>query len=48
MELNDRVVVITGGGSGIGEAFAHAANDAGARHVVVADLKGAEAGTRRR
>jgi NAD(P)-dependent dehydrogenase (short-subunit alcohol dehydrogenase family) len=43
MELNDRVVVITGGGSGIGEALAHAANDAGARHVVVADLQGAEA-----
>jgi len=43
MELNDRVVVITGGGSGIGEALAHAANDAGARHVVVADLQGTEA-----
>ena len=43
MELNDRVVVITGGGSGIGEALAHAANDAGARHVVVADLDGAQA-----
>ena len=43
MELNDRVVVITGGGSGIGEALARAANDAGARHVVVADLNGAEA-----
>jgi NAD(P)-dependent dehydrogenase (short-subunit alcohol dehydrogenase family) len=43
MELNDRVVVITGGGSGIGEALARAANDAGARHVVVADLNGDEA-----
>jgi NAD(P)-dependent dehydrogenase (short-subunit alcohol dehydrogenase family) len=43
MELNDRVVVITGGGSGIGEALARAATDAGARHVVVADLNGAEA-----
>lgn len=42
MELNGRVVVITGGGSGIGEALAHAANDAGARHVVVADLNGTE------
>lgn len=43
MELNDRVVVITGAGSGIGEALARAATDAGARHVVVADLNGAEA-----
>ena len=43
MELNDRVVVITGGGSGIGEALAHAAHDAGARHVIVADLAGDQA-----
>ena len=43
MELQDRVVVITGGGSGIGEALAHAAHAAGARHVVVADLHGVEA-----
>jgi NAD(P)-dependent dehydrogenase (short-subunit alcohol dehydrogenase family) len=43
MELNDRVVVITGGGSGIGEALAVAAHQAGARHVVVADLDGAQA-----
>lgn len=43
MELNDRVVVITGGGSGIGEALALAAHAAGARHVVVADLDGAQA-----
>jgi len=43
MELNDRVVVITGAGSGIGEALARAAAAAGARHVVVADLHGDEA-----
>jgi NAD(P)-dependent dehydrogenase (short-subunit alcohol dehydrogenase family) len=43
MELENRVVVITGGGSGIGEALARAAHAEGARHVVVADLHGAEA-----
>jgi len=43
MELQDRVVVITGGGSGIGEALARAAHSAGAHHVVVADLDGAQA-----
>lgn len=43
MELNNKVVVVTGGGSGIGEAIARAAHEAGARHVVVADLHGAEA-----
>lgn len=43
MELKDRVVVVTGGGSGIGEAIAHAAHAEGASHVVVVDLDGAEA-----
>jgi NAD(P)-dependent dehydrogenase (short-subunit alcohol dehydrogenase family) len=44
MELENRVVVVTGAGSGIGEAIARAAAGAGARHVVVADLHGDEAG----
>ncbi len=44
IELQDKVVVITGGGSGIGEALAVAAHEAGARHVVVADLNGEAAG----
>ncbi|HYN34973.1 MAG TPA: SDR family oxidoreductase [Ilumatobacteraceae bacterium] len=43
MELEDRIVVVTGAGSGIGEAIARAAHAAGARHVVVADLNGGEA-----
>lgn len=38
MELSNKVVVVTGGGSGIGAAIARAAVAEGARHVVVVDL----------
>ncbi len=43
MDLEQRVVVVTGGGSGIGEALARAAREAGAAHVAVADLDGDQA-----
>ncbi len=43
MDLSNQVVVVTGGGSGIGEALARRAVSAGARHVVVADLNGDQA-----
>ncbi|MGI9610446.1 MAG: SDR family NAD(P)-dependent oxidoreductase [Acidimicrobiia bacterium] len=44
MDIQDRIAVITGGGSGIGEALAKAFAAAGARHVVVVDLNESEAG----
>ncbi len=43
MDLNDKITVVTGGGSGIGEASAMAFANNGARLVVVADLDGARA-----
>ena len=43
MELENKVVVVTGGGSGIGEAIARAASAEQARHVVVVDLDGEQA-----
>ena len=39
MDINGKVCVVTGGASGIGEATARAFAKAGARGVVVADLK---------
>jgi NAD(P)-dependent dehydrogenase (short-subunit alcohol dehydrogenase family) len=41
MHIKDKVCVVTGGASGIGEAVARAYAAAGARGVVVADLKNA-------
>jgi NAD(P)-dependent dehydrogenase (short-subunit alcohol dehydrogenase family) len=43
MELQDRLAVVTGGGSGIGEALCRRFVSGGARHVVVADRDGAGA-----
>lgn len=43
MDLKQRVVVITGAGSGIGEALAHSCTAAGAAHVVVTDIDGEQA-----
>lgn len=38
MQIKDRIVVVTGGGSGIGEALAERCVAGGAAHVVVVDL----------
>ena len=43
MELKDRIVVVTGGASGIGRALARRFASEGARHVVVVDIDGAGA-----
>jgi NAD(P)-dependent dehydrogenase (short-subunit alcohol dehydrogenase family) len=40
MQLADRIVVITGGASGIGAAMAERFHQEGAQHIVVADLDG--------
>jgi NAD(P)-dependent dehydrogenase (short-subunit alcohol dehydrogenase family) len=44
MKVNGQVVVVTGGANGIGRALCHVFHDAGAAHIVVADidLAGAE------
>jgi NAD(P)-dependent dehydrogenase (short-subunit alcohol dehydrogenase family) len=43
MEVTDRVVVVTGGGSGIGAALCHRFHEEGATGVVVADIDRASA-----
>lgn len=40
MDLNNRIIVITGAAGGIGRAMAHCFNDAGAKLIVCADLDG--------
>jgi len=43
MKVNNKIAVITGGGSGIGRALAHRFMAEGARGVVIADLNGERA-----
>lgn len=43
MEVSDKIIVVTGGASGIGRAMAQRFHAEGARKVVVADLDGAGA-----
>lgn len=45
MEIADKIIVVTGGASGIGRAMARRFAADGARHVVVADLNAADAHT---
>ena len=42
MRLKDKVAIVTGGGVGIGKAYAHGLAQEGAK-VVVADIQEAEA-----
>ncbi|MEZ5766044.1 MAG: SDR family NAD(P)-dependent oxidoreductase [Xanthobacteraceae bacterium] len=38
MRVQDKIVVVTGGAKGIGEALCHSFHRDGARHVIVADI----------
>ncbi|HIE85951.1 MAG TPA: SDR family NAD(P)-dependent oxidoreductase, partial [Gammaproteobacteria bacterium] len=38
MEIKDKIIVITGGASGIGRAMARRFTDEGAKQIVIADL----------